>query len=96
MKKLITLINEDLEIPFDRESSLLELLLKNKIEIDHSCDGNGSCGTCKIFVKSNLKDLPPRNEVELERATDLNFSEDERLACQLCPLRNLKIEIPHY
>jgi 2Fe-2S ferredoxin len=94
MRKHLTLLNEDLEIPFENEGSILELLLKNRISIDHSCDGNGSCGTCRILIRSNLDILPSRNEVELERATDLNFQGFERLACQLCPINKLKIEIP--
>lgn len=94
MEKHITLLNEDLEISFDKESSVLELLLENQIDIDHSCGGMGSCGTCKIIVKSDLNTLPERNEIELERATDLNFVPTERLACQLCPKNGLKILIP--
>lgn len=94
MTKTILLTNEDQEIPFKDEDSVLELLLKKDINIDHSCGGMGSCGTCHIFVKSDLTALPPRNEVEQERADDLSFNDDERLACQLCPFHGLAIQIP--
>ncbi|MES2770294.1 MAG: 2Fe-2S iron-sulfur cluster-binding protein [Bdellovibrionota bacterium] len=94
MSQQITIVNDDLDLSFKNEASILELLLKHDINIDHSCGGMGSCGTCRILVKSDLKVLPERNEVELERAEDLQFEADERLACQLCPLNNLKIEIP--
>jgi 2Fe-2S ferredoxin len=95
MVKKITVLNEDLDLPFKEESSLLELLLKNDIDIDHSCGGMGSCGTCRIIVQSDLETLPERNEIEQERANDLNFENNERLACQLCPQNNLKIKIPY-
>lgn len=95
MVKKITVLNEDLDLPFTEESSLLELLLKNDIDIDHSCGGMGSCGTCRIIVQSDLETLPERNEIEQERANDLSFEKKERLACQLCPQNNLKIKIPY-
>lgn len=94
MKNTIYLVNEELDIPFKDETSTLELLLKNDIEIDHSCGGMGSCGTCRVLIKSNLHDLPQRNEIEQERAHDLRFNESERLTCQLCPYAGLTIEIP--
>lgn len=93
MAKQITLLNEDLDIPFKDESTVLELLLNNNIDIDHSCGGMGSCGTCRIIVSSEMP-LPERNEIEAERADDLGFKKEERLACQLCPIQNLKIKIP--
>ena len=94
MEKHITITNDDQKIAFQDEPSLLALLIKNKVRVDHSCDGMGSCGTCRVFVKSNLKDLPARNEVEQERALDLGFKDDERLSCQLIPFDGLSIEIP--
>lgn len=77
------------------EKTLLELLLKNKVDIGHSCDGMGTCGTCHVFVLSDHTALPERNPVELERATDLKFASNERLACQLPPVDGLIIRIPN-
>jgi len=94
MKKSILLTNTGQEFFFDNENTLLDVLLKNKIPVDHSCDGNGTCGTCRIFVKSNLCDLHDRNEIEKERALDLNLKPDQRLSSQLPPIHNLKIRIP--
>lgn len=68
-------------IEFSEGDTILEALNKNKIPVDQSCEGSGSCGTCRVFIRSS-RPLPPRNEVETERASDLNFPEDERLACQ--------------
>jgi len=88
--------NLDLEIDFKNEETLLEVLLKNEIDIDHSCGGMGTCGTCRAFVCSSLEDLPPRNEVESERATDLSFNASERLCCQLKPYDGLAIDLPEH
>jgi 2Fe-2S ferredoxin len=62
--------------------SVLDVLLKSKIEIDHACGGMGSCGTCRIVVTSNVP-LSDRNELEAERASELGFEENVRLSCQL-------------
>ena len=85
--------NLDIEIPFSNEKSILEVLNKQDIEIDQSCEGMGTCGTCRILI-SEEKNLPERNEIELERATLLEFNDSERLACQLSPIDKIRIKIP--
>jgi ferredoxin len=62
--------------------TILDALLDNEIEIDHSCGGMGSCGTCRIFVQQGLEQFEPRNEVEQDIADDRQFAENERLCCQ--------------
>lgn len=94
MKDVITVVNQGVQIAIEGQASVLSLLIENNIDIDHSCGGFGTCGTCRIFVRSDLSCLEPRNEIEQERADDLGFSSDERLACQLCPRNGLEIEVP--
>ncbi len=94
MKNFITVLNLDQDIEIKEEVCVLDLLLENNVDIDHSCGGMGSCGTCRVLVHSRIEDLPPRNEIEQERADDLNFGPQERLACQLCPFHGLKIKTP--
>ena len=62
--------------------TILDALLSHGIEIDHSCGGMGSCGTCRIFVQQGLELFEPRNEVEQDIADDRQFIENERLCCQ--------------
>jgi 2Fe-2S ferredoxin len=76
--------------------TVLDVALRRRVEILHSCGGMGSCGTCRIYVESDLKDLPPRSEIEEEMASDRGFSEDERLACQTHCYLGLRIRIPDY
>ena len=93
-KKFKIFIENSEQIVFVSQGlSLLAGLLKNKIEINHSCGGNGTCGTCLVKVTSDLKDEPARNEFELEMAKDRGFSPEERLACQVVPTSNLSILI---
>ena len=77
-----------------KDETVLEVALRNKIDLGHSCGGNASCGTCRIFVNDSHQTLEPRGELELELATDRKFSGAERLACQLRAVPGLRVEIP--
>lgn len=78
----------------NENDSLLELCIKHKIDINHSCEGMGSCGTCRVLIDEGLDGLPPRNEIEQEMADDRGFEPRERLACQLETLSGFSFTIP--
>ena len=77
----------------EKEQQLLQLLIDNKVSINHSCGGFGTCGTCRVIV-SNHELLPPRNPIEAEMANDRGFAPNERLACQSQALPDLIIKLP--
>jgi ferredoxin, 2Fe-2S len=79
---------------FNSEESVLEVALKNGVEISHSCGGMGSCTTCRIFVIGAREPLPPRTEVEQEIIDGRGFAANERLSCQLPPRDGLVVQIP--
>ena len=85
---------EDKIVEASHEESLLNSLLRQKIPLDHSCGGFGTCGTCRVFVLKGAEGLEPRNEVEIEMAADRGFRDDERLACQTLPCPGLVIRRP--
>ena len=74
--------------------TLLETLLRAKIDIDHVCGGNGTCGTCRVFVEKSGELSPIRNEIELEMAQDRGFTNFERLSCQIQPVSGMIIKLP--
>ena len=80
-------------IEFDSEESLLELAIEHKVEIANSCGGMGTCGTCRVEIESSIVDLPARNEIEQELASDRGFKPEIRLACQLAPQAGLVARI---
>lgn len=73
--------------------SLLENLLDNNVNIDHSCGGNGTCGTCQYEILQGQENLSEIEEVESEMREDRGFAENERLACQSYLKGNIKIRI---
>lgn len=72
---------------------LLDVALRNKVPISHSCGGMGSCTTCLVKVLNPPESLPPRSELEEEHYLERNFKKEERLACQLAVVENLEIEL---
>jgi ferredoxin, 2Fe-2S len=82
------------QVPIENEVSVLDVALKNKIDLSHSCGGMGSCTTCRIFVQSDVSLLSARTEIESEVAETRGFAANERLACQLEPHDGLEVLIP--
>lgn len=83
-------VNQGVSVPASQiRGSVLDLALKLKIEISHSCGGHGTCGTCRVFIDSIP--LAARNEIEAEMAADRQFADNERLSCQVEACAGLKI-----
>lgn len=85
---------ENLELKTKGCQSLLRACIKNKVPISHSCDGMGSCGTCRVIVTEGLENLPPRNSLEKEMAEDRGFYPHERLACQIETDTSFSFKLP--
>lgn len=86
--------HEQFEVEYSDELSVLELALKNEIPVPTSCGGNGTCGTCRLFVENFVEKLNPKEGNELEMSEDRNFQENERLSCQIVPLPGLIVRVP--
>lgn len=71
--------------------TLLGTLAANKIFIPSACGGKGSCGVCKVTVKSGGGSLLTTEENWISRG---EAKEGCRLSCQVKVKNNLNIEIP--
>lgn len=74
--------------------TILEVALRNKVELAHSCGGNGTCGTCRVIIETGISSLESRTEIEDEFACDRQFSNNERLACQAQITNQLTVRVP--
>ncbi len=72
--------------------TLLQVALSNKVGLSHTCEGMGSCTTCRVFVLEG--EMSKRTEVERERAIERSFKDNERLACQLKPVDGMVVNVP--
>ena len=85
---------QDSSVPFELGDTVLEVALKNKIPLAHSCGGMGSCTTCRVIVENSVEKLNPRTEVEIEIIEGRGFLNTERLSCQLLASPGLTVRIP--
>ena len=70
---------------------LLGALANAGIFISSACGGGGTCGQCRVKVKSGGGDILP---TELDHINKLQAKEGERLACQVSVKENMNIELP--
>lgn len=95
MSKTVIFLSEPEPIAYTQGETILEAALKNNVNLDHECDGMGTCGTCRVFVRSGLERLGKRNGIENEKAEILGYKPYERLACQNKCVEGLELEIPN-
>lgn len=79
-------------VPVSPGGSLLEAARQSGIELATACGGEGSCGQCQVIILAGETSEPSLTEKFLLTETDLE--KGRRLACQVKPLSNLKVEIP--
>ena len=63
--------------------SLLEVVLKNDIELHHNCGGVCACSTCHIYIEKGadlVEELSDKEEDFIDRAVNPKLT--SRLGCQ--------------
>lgn len=78
--------------------SILEIALKNNIELHHNCGGVCACSTCHVYIEQGedfLPEITDREEDFIDRAVNPRLN--SRLGCQ-CVLNagsgTLHIRVP--
>lgn len=80
------------------DDSILEIALKNNIQLHHNCGGVCACSTCHIYLEQgddNVEELSDKEENFIDRARNPKLS--SRLACQCVLLTgsgNIEVTIP--
>ena len=67
----------------EADQSILEVALKNDIELHHNCGGVCACSTCHLYVNSGsdfLEELSDKEEDFIDRA--INPKLNSSLGCQ--------------
>ena len=67
----------------DADQSILEVALKNDINLHHNCGGVCACSTCHLYVETGadfLEELSDKEEDFIDRAVSPKLS--SRLGCQ--------------
>lgn len=75
---------EDITIKnVEADQSILEIALKNDIELHHNCGGVCACSTCHLYVEQGedfLPEISDREEDFIDRAVNPRLN--SRLGCQ--------------
>ncbi|PFG55529.1 Na+-transporting NADH:ubiquinone oxidoreductase subunit F [Vibrio sp. ES.051] len=83
--------NPELAIVTQPGGKLLNALAGAGVFVSSACGGGGSCGQCRVKVKSGGGDILP---TELDHITKGEAREGERLACQVAMKTDMDIELP--
>ncbi|MBI1735963.1 MAG: 2Fe-2S iron-sulfur cluster binding domain-containing protein [Candidatus Rokubacteria bacterium] len=89
---------DDTEYPYGdhgKPGSLLDIALKNDLELEHNCGGSCACTTCHVIVregKENLSEMQEDEEDRLDMAEGLTIH--SRLGCQAIVRGDVIVEIP--
>ncbi|MCH1924740.1 ISC system 2Fe-2S type ferredoxin [Shewanella sp. C32] len=82
----------------EKGESILNVALRNGIEIEHACEKSCACTTCHVIVREGFNDLEPSDDLEddmLDKAWGLE--PESRLSCQAkVEDEDLVVEIPKY
>ncbi|MEH0665333.1 NADH:ubiquinone reductase (Na(+)-transporting) subunit F [Vibrio scophthalmi] len=86
-------VNDDpnLAIVTQPGGKLLGALAGAGVFVSSACGGGGSCGQCRVKIKSGGGDILP---TELDHITKGEAREGERLACQVAMKTDMDIELP--
>lgn len=89
---------DGLEVDADPGETILNVALKNGLDIEHACEKSCACTTCHVVIRQGFDSLEESDENEddmLDKAWGLE--PDSRLSCQaLVADDDLVIEIPKY
>ena len=89
---------DGIEVEAEPGETILNVALKNGLDIEHACEKACACTTCHVVIRQGFDSLEESNEDEddmLDKAWGLE--PDSRLSCQaLVADDDLIIEIPKY
>ncbi|BES85727.1 ferredoxin, 2Fe-2S [Pectobacterium atrosepticum SCRI1043] len=103
MPKIVFLPHQDLcpegaVLEAERGESILEVALRNGIDVEHACEKSCACTTCHCIVREGFDSLAESTEEEddmLDKAWGLE--PESRLGCQARVAGDdLIVEIPRY
>jgi 2Fe-2S ferredoxin len=86
------------ELPYQGEGyreSLLDLALRDEVNLRHACGGICACITCHVIVEQGDENLSPMQRDEEDRLYRVpDYTLHSRLACRAVVLGDVTVRIP--
>ncbi|MDX9800858.1 MAG: 2Fe-2S iron-sulfur cluster-binding protein [Spirochaetia bacterium] len=93
---IIKITNTGQSINASSAISILNILLREGIRINHFCGGKAVCGTCGITIVQGMENLSAVSGKERGRLDAIKAKSNQRLACQTYVKGDVEIKIPGY
>ncbi len=78
------------------KQSLMALLLKSKLPVASSCQGDGICSKCRVEIVEGEENLTPELELETKTKKRNHIAANNRLACQVFVRGDVKIDTNYW
>jgi 2Fe-2S ferredoxin len=79
----VKILPQNIELETSPEETLLDLALKNNIDIKSLCKGVPSCAECRIKLVEGESNVIPPSKAELSLIGTNYYIDSRRLACQV-------------
>ena len=80
-------------VEVQENQNVLEAALANGMHIQHTCNGQGSCGTCKVRILGDENQAVSQSQKQLLSEHDIKMG--YRLACQVQCEENMEVHPQH-
>lgn len=87
----VTFLPNNVTMEFGNATDILQLAQRHSIPIDQSCNGNSTCGKCKIIAEGPCNKPTPQ---ELKLLSDDQIDAGWRLACFCIPEGDVVVHVP--
>jgi len=80
-------------VEVQENQTVLQAALANGMHIQHTCNGEGTCGTCKVRILGDENQVVSQSEKQILNEHDIQMG--YRLACQVQCEENMKVHPQH-
>ena len=79
----------------ERGTSILEAALRHDLSLYHTCGGNCSCSTCRVWIVKGAEHVSAIETMEAEVLDAFDLKEPHRLGCQTLVMDGVvEVEVP--
>lgn len=76
--------------------NLMQVLMHEGIPVASSCNSDGVCAKCRIFIGKGRQNLSKENETELHLLERDKIAAGNRISCQVQVLGDIEIDTPYW